>query len=1278
MRKLLQYAVAISAFLWIGQNSAVAQCTVDIFPNSVSVPCGDTVFLESEGSGGQVQLGDDFNNGSFAPGWNSTVGPTFTNPCGPGPGGATDPHMWMGTGFASNREVETIDYDLSCGGQICFDLRLEEQGGGAPCEGPDQANEGVYLEFSNNGGTTWNTIYYFNPDTVCCGCGAGGCGGYAPSPLITWDNYCFNIPPGAMTPSTRIRWFQINTSGSNFDHWGLDNVQIVTNCGSPFQNNWYTVDTATTPSTSVFIENDTTDSGFYNGVQYSTTDYMVMYFNDTDTCFDTVTINTTPTPISITASDTIICSNEIAQLTVSGGTSWNWSSLPGGDTISVPTNFTCDTCEVVDATPDFTTSYVVESNLTGLCHEKDTVTISVPTIDAGPDTIICEGDSIQMQPSLTTSTCGGLPTYTWSPTTGVSNPSIIDPTITTTQTRTYYLSYDDGCGCTLTDSVTIIVNNMLEPNRVLTAPNCGVPDGVYEVQNVGGNSPFTYSIDGGASFFANPIFNNIDVGVYQLQVQDSAGCLSPINTDTVVNPGGPVIDSIVETDLSCFQAQDGELQVITTGGTAPISHAIDSVTFFPTNQFTGLLDGSYTVVARDANGCVSLPEWADLEPNAQIVLDSVTITDVDCFGANTGEMVVHGHGGTAPLSYSIDNGATFQSSPTFDSLIAGDFFVVIQDSKGCDIPATYQRVQQPPNAVIDLTVVNDTCFQACGGSASVAVSGATAPYSYDWNGFGGNAPTTSNLCAGNNYLFTMTDFNGCEFDTGFAVLEPDELVIDSIIRTNNTCNGSDDATITVYLAGGTPPYSYSIDGGVTYQAAPQFNNLTIGNYDVAVRDANGCSTNGQTNISEPTPVVITAVSNYEKICVSNCVNLSAPAVGGNGGPYYYYWNNGLDSNSTQSVCPDENTTYTIYAKDKDGCGSNVEIIEVELHDSLSVDAGPDQEVCPGESVDLSVLATGGDGNGYRYNWSPAAGLSSAFVSNPTATPATTTTYTITLRDNCGSPAATDQVTVVVNPLPNVDFFSSDSLAGCEPFDITLRNNTSPAQFAEWTIGNSVRAAGFIADVTDLVAGTYDVTLKITTPAGCVDETTKADYITVYPRPKASFVASPQPTTIFDTRITFTDQSIGDINRWNWNFAGLGSSTDENPTYQFPSDTGTYDVDLTVRTRQMCVNDTTVKIRIGAEFNMYFPNSFTPNGDGLNDVFAPVGIGIDPDLYSMLVFNRWGELVFETETLSTPWDGSLQNTNTLAPEGSYIVKIVANDYTENAERNEYVFYVNLIR
>ena len=1279
MRKSL-FLIIVLVFTQLLSKS---QCVVELVPQADTLACGDSVNITAYGSGGSVLLGDDFNSGQLDSSWQSTPGLYFSNPCGPGPNGAVDPYLWMGNGVPNPRSVTTNDYDLSCGGTVCFDMRMEQQGGAAPCEGPDLWDEGIYLQFSTNSGTNWTTIFYFNPDTVCCGCGAAGCGGYAPSPFINWDNYCFSIPPAAMTPNTQIRWYQDTTSNVAFDHWGLDNVVITTNCGGTYNQNLGTNNPAMGGGGSgvagiTVVQSDSGDTNTFVGPQYQTSIYTMQYSNNTDTCYDTITIYTSEVPIEISTNDTILCNNQSAELVVSGGSEWYWSSLLGGDTINVGTNFTCDTCtnNTVYASPDSTTSYVVGSNLTGLCHEYDTITISVPEIDAGNDTIMCEGDTIQMQPIIGDTCSGSSPIYSWSPTTGVDDPTALNPNITTTQTRTYYFSFDNGCGCVLTDSVTIIVNNMSEPLENNTLPSCGAADGQIVVQNVGGNGPFEYSIDGGASFYIDSVFNQIDVGVYDLMVKDSLGCLSPVNIDTVVNLNGPVIDTIIETDLSCYQAQDGEIEVIATGGTLPLTYAIDSVTFFPTNHFTGLLDGQYTVVVKDAYNCISLPEIVVLEPNAEIVLDSSQLTNLTCYQGLDGEIELFGHGGTAPLSYSIDSGATYQYSPVFDSLLAGDYYIVLQDSKGCTIPATYVSLSEPAGAIINLNIMNDTCYQACGGQASAQVSGATAPYNYSWNGYGGNSTTSSNLCAGNNYLFTVIDANGCEFDTNFVVTQPDELVIDSLIAEDNTCNGSDDGEVTIYVSGGTAPYYYSINGGSSFQQSRIFSGLDIGTYDIVVVDENGCSTTSQILIEEPSLVEVAATSNYEKICVSNCINISAPATGGNGGPYYYHWNNGLDSNLVQSVCPTQNTIYAVYAEDVNGCVSNVELIELELYDSLNVDAGLDQDICPGESVDLSAVASGGDGNGFRYAWAPGASLSNTFTPQTVATPTTTTDYVITLNDNCGSPSVTDTVTVTVNPLPNVSFIASDT-AGCEPFDVELTNTTSPTQFASWTIG-SITTSGYTVDVTDLKHGVYDVRLKVTTPAGCVDELIKRNYLTVHPKPKANFLPSPQPTTIFETRLTFTDQSRGNVVSWDWDFAGLGTSQDENPTFQFPADTGTYAVDLLVTTDKSCEADTTISIRIGAEFNMYFPNSFTPNGDGLNDVFGPVGIGIEPDAYSMLIFDRWGKLVYETETLSTPWDGTYNGSTNIAPEGSYVVRIVANDYTDESDRNEYIFYVNLLR
>ncbi|NEQ50710.1 MAG: T9SS type B sorting domain-containing protein [Leptolyngbya sp. SIO3F4] len=370
--------------------------------------------------------------------------------------------------------------------------------------------------------------------------------------------------------------------------------------------------------------------------------------------------------------------------------------------------------------------------------------------------------------------------------------------------------------------------------------------------------------------------------------------------------------------------------------------------------------------------------------------------------------------------------------------------------------------------------------------------------------------------------------------------------------------------------------------------------------------------------------------------------------------------------------------YTVYAEDVNGCVSNVALFTINLHDSLEVIASPDIDICPGESTAISAVGTGGDGAGFRFEWSPSGSVDNPFEASATATPNVSTSYIVKMTDFCGSPAAYDTVRVNIEPLPVVDFVVADTTEGCAPFDVTLINTTTPVQFATWTIGQNISASGFSVDITDLQPGYYDVTLNVRTPAGCESQTTKSQFLHVLDNPVARFAMAPNPTTIFNTVVQFQDRSSNDVRTWNWNFADFGESDQESPRFQFPADTGSYPVRLTVTTDQGCTDDTVGILRIEPEFNIYVPTAFTPNGDGLNDVFAPVGIGIDNEEFTMQVFNRWGQLVFETSTLAKPWDGRMAGSNQLAPAGSYVWKVIVKTAGQNSDRREMTGYINLVR
>jgi gliding motility-associated-like protein len=213
-----------------------------------------------------------------------------------------------------------------------------------------------------------------------------------------------------------------------------------------------------------------------------------------------------------------------------------------------------------------------------------------------------------------------------------------------------------------------------------------------------------------------------------------------------------------------------------------------------------------------------------------------------------------------------------------------------------------------------------------------------------------------------------------------------------------------------------------------------------------------------------------------------------------------------------------------------------------------------------------------------------------------------------------------------------------------------------------------------------IPGGYEVTLTFESAEGCVGSTTEVDFINVYGIPTAAFSAQPQPTNVLDTEIFFTNLSTG-ATIYSWEFGpngDLGTSIDVDPVFTFPdSMESTYDVCLWAFNDYGCVDSTCETITIDGQFMLYVPNAFTPDADGLNDYFMPQGSGYDNEDYGFLVFDRWGELIFESYNVDVAWDGRVKGTSTIAKQDVYVWKVVAkNNYTQ--EKKEYVGHVTLLK
>ncbi|MDG1334203.1 MAG: gliding motility-associated C-terminal domain-containing protein [Crocinitomicaceae bacterium] len=349
--------------------------------------------------------------------------------------------------------------------------------------------------------------------------------------------------------------------------------------------------------------------------------------------------------------------------------------------------------------------------------------------------------------------------------------------------------------------------------------------------------------------------------------------------------------------------------------------------------------------------------------------------------------------------------------------------------------------------------------------------------------------------------------------------------------------------------------------------------------------------------------------------------------------------------SDNDICAGETITRTFSVTDD--CGNEIFVTQAITIDPLPVpiDAGPDQTVCVGEMVTLTPV----NPTGAILTWNPAS-ASGPFV------PAGTATYTVTADFNgCTN---TDQVTVFVEEPPVVSFFA-DVLAGCEPLQVTFTNTSTAASGlvnCDWTMnGESINGCGSVT-YTFPQGGTYDVTLTTTSATGCVNSETYADYIYVEETPVAGFGVSTDQLSTLETYVEFYNTSVGAVD-YIWDFDdNSGLVYVEDPTHEFPtSDGGSYNVQLIASSPLGCLDTTWVTVAVDVELLYFIPNTFTPDNDAFNQYFKPIfTAGFDPFDFNMLIFNRWGEVIWESNDATVGWDGTYNGK--LVADGTYAWKI----------------------
>ncbi|MFM8951060.1 MAG: beta strand repeat-containing protein, partial [Bacteroidota bacterium] len=249
---------------------------------------------------------------------------------------------------------------------------------------------------------------------------------------------------------------------------------------------------------------------------------------------------------------------------------------------------------------------------------------------------------------------------------------------------TYTVIVSDNNGCTVSSQSTITQPTLLTTTSSTILSTCGNNNGSITLTAQGGTSPYIYSLNNGPSQ-ASSSFTGLTQGTYGMLVTDANGCTTVLQT-TVAGAPGPILNQGVATNVTCNGLANGNIQIVSTGGTAPMQYSINGgATFSSKTTFPTLAPVSYSLLISDANGCTSISSASITQPNALSI--SPSTTNSTC-GQSDGSISIIASGGTSPYNYSINNGTTYQPVSTFNSLPAGGYNVIVSDGNGCTTTST--------------------------------------------------------------------------------------------------------------------------------------------------------------------------------------------------------------------------------------------------------------------------------------------------------------------------------------------------------------------------------------------------------------------------------------------------------------------------------------------------------------------------------------------------------------------------------------------------------------
>ena len=942
MNKLYTF---IFVCLGLQTNTFSQQCEINASAFPTQIYCGQSTTLTANGIGaGTVVLSEDFNSGGYGSGWSGTPGSTnFSNPCSSGGVDGT-PHAWMGSSTSVPRTLTSASFDLSgasAGVTICFDMLFARQCSScnAPCEGPDEPDEGVYLEYSTDNGATWHQIHYFNPN------------GGNDAQLINWNNWCFQIPAGALTSNTRFRWHQTADSGADYDHWGIDNVQIVQNdilaeivWGNPGDDYYYSYGVGSSGGQHPNPVSPTTTTTY--NVQITTGTGQVCTTDVTVTVLDPVyevTLNTDPDPATV-------CNGECVEVT---GTAIQVIH-PGGIT-----KYENNQTENVSGAGIGSVSASVNVNVQGL---------NVNALLSGMITEVCINQFNYFASGFPSNTTVANFEYKLVAPGGCGEIILIPQG--TLQPSTNTGSMQNVCfvvgGATNIGSVSQPYTGSYQPNQPFDNLVGCDPNGVWTLQMTA--STFL-SIGIGAFTGWSITFNNPPVyGAVSTSWSPATGVSVPttglsnpnnINTEICPPNTGNYVLTVGNGIAGCA-TRDFPLAITVDQCNGCVVPAFsvdaltecepntvdlaDAVTVSPSTPVPGTFSyhSSQTDAENDVNPLSNTTisssgtYWVRGEhDDTCFVVQSITVTIADqddasfsltnfCAGSTNSASNIATPGGTFAFNPAPGDGATINTTTGAISNGVGGTTYTVQYTTGGTCPASStEQVQVYANPA---PVISGN-LTYCPGNSSLLDAGA-GYVSYLWNNPSASTSQTITTTAITGLTVTVTDANGC------SGTSPAVNISESSLITNNS---------TVFIC---PGETATVHGNPV---------STAGVYEETFPTGSGCDSLSRVTVVIRT-VVQPVISGDLWYCEGQTTTLSTTP----GNYTSYSWSTG-STQATISTTTDQPITVTVV--DANGCSSTSNPVVLVHPPQAVVNANPTSGTAP-LTVDFENNSTGAT----SYDW----------------------------------------------------------------------------------------------------------------------------------------------------------------------------------------------------------------------------------------------------------------------------------------------------------------------